>query len=349
VVVNGTNFVESWRHADGGAVYANMRNTATRVRPHILTNALNGLPVVEFGPLLTGNPANALQCFLEFEVAGADVACANLRDAFVVIGSQAGGNTILGTKTGSRHFWRDNAYSASLLHSSYAPLHLRLGETRLNGAPVTPTSVGLSGAYDLISFSTYPGGGIYTDGLAIDAYNRTGGQRLGEVLIFDRALTLRERLDTEAYLMKKWFNTATLGYETTAIGSLAVADGARAEIDGELALDGLSGNGTVEGDLTLNHGAVITASAAGGALSGLTVDGTVTVAGGGTVALEGDAGSLAPGLYAVLSCTTLSGAEGWLAGWSLTGAPAKYAASLTADDTGLYLLLSPKGTLMLMR
>ena len=349
VVVNGTNFVESWRHADGGAVYANMRNTAPRVRPHILTNALNGLPVVEFGPLLTGTPVNALQCFLEYEVAGVDVACTNLRDAFVVIGSAAGGNTILGTKTGSRHFWRGNEYTNSLLHSSYAPLHLRLGETRLNGAPVTPTAVGLSGAYDLVAFSTYPGGGITTDGLAIDAYNRTGGQQLGEVLLFDRALTLRERLDIEAYLMKKWFDVATPGYETTAVGSLAVADGARLEIDGELSVDGVSGGGTVEGDLTLNNGAVITATAAGGALSGLTVDGTVTVAGGGTVVVEGASDTLTSGLYAVLTCTSLVGDDGWLAGWTLTGAPSRFAAKLVADGGHLYLRLTPKGSLMMMR
>jgi len=349
VVINGTNFVESWWHADGGAVYATMRNTAARVRPHVLTNALNGLPVVEFGPLLTGNPVNAIQCFLEFEVAGVDVACTNLRDAFVVIGSQAGGNTILGTKSNPRQFWRDNAFSASLLSASYAPLHLRLGETRRNGVPVAPTSVGLSGGYDLVSFSTYPGGGIYTDGFAIDAYNRTGGQRLGEVLIFDRALTYQERLDIEAYLMRKWFNVATPGYETTAVGSLAVAADARVEIDGELSLDGLSGGGTVEGDLTLNDDAVITATAASGALSGLTVGGTVTVAGGGTVAVEGAADTLTSGLYAVLTCTSLVGADGWLAGWTLTGAPSRFAAKLVADGSHLYLRLTPKGTLMLMQ
>jgi len=344
VVVNGTNFVEKWWHADGGAVYAQMRNTATRVRPHVLPNALNGLPVVEFGPLLTGNPANAIQCFLEFSTA-----CTNLRDAFVVIGSQAGGNTVLGTKSNPRHFWRDNTSSASLLHASYAPLQLRLGETRRNGVPVVPTSVGLSGGYDLVSFSTYPGGAIYTDGFAIDAYNRTGGQRLGEVLLFDRALTYQERLDIEAYLMKKWFNVATPGYEVTAVGSLAVASGARVEIDGSLAVDGLSGGGTVAGDLTLNGGAVIKATAVSGVLSGLTVDGTVTVAGSGTVMLEGDVDTMKSGLYEVLTCTSLADGDGWLSGWALTGAPSVFSAKLVTDGSHLYLRLTPKGSLMMMR
>lgn len=344
----GPDAVEEWRDCAGGANFARRRLTdSRRPCPNLVTNALNGLPVIDFGELKTGSPATELQCFFEW-----DQPCSNIWDAFVVIGSAAGGNVLLGAKSSvPRHFRRtvSSDFTKPVLDGNSSAL-LSMGETRINGRIVRPTTsaAGLSGTYDLVSFSTL-GGPVYAEAFAVDNYGTTGGQQLGEVLVYDRPLTCRERLDIEAYLMKKWFDAATPGYGTTAIGSLAVADGARAEIDGELALDGLSGNGTVEGDLTLNNSAVITASAAGGALSGLTVDGTVTVAGGGTVALEGDAGSLAPGLYAVLSCTTLSGAEGWLAGWSLTGAPAKYAASLTADDTGLYLLLSPKGTLMLMR
>lgn len=63
VVINGTNFIEEWWHSDGGAVYAKMRNTAARPRPYLVPNALNGLPVVDFGPLIS-SPPNPVQCFL---------------------------------------------------------------------------------------------------------------------------------------------------------------------------------------------------------------------------------------------------------------------------------------------
>jgi len=344
----GPDAVEEWRDCAGGANFARRRLVdPSRPCPNLVTNALNGLPVIDFGELKTGNPVTPLQCFFEW-----DRPCSNLWDAFVVIGSAAGGNVLLGAKSNvPRHFRRtvSGDFTKPVLDGNASPL-LSMGETRINGRIVKPTTTaaGLSGTYDLVSFSTL-GGPVYAEAFAVDNFGTTGGQQLGEVLVYDRPLTYRERLDIEAYLMKKWFDVATPGYETTAVGSLAVADGARIEIDGSLSVDGVSGGGTVEGDLTLNDGAVITATASDGALSGLTVDGAVTVAGGGTVVVEGDAGSLMPGLHAVLSCTALAGADGWLAGWSLTGAPSKYAASLTADATGLYLQLSPKGTLMFMR
>lgn len=344
----GPDAVEEWRDCAGGANFARRRLVdPRRPCPNLVTNALNGLPVIDFGELVTGSPDTPLQCFFEW-----DQPCSNIWDAFVVIGSAAGGNVVLGNKgVVPRHFRRavSSDFTKPVLDGNASPL-LSMGETRINGRIVRPTTsdAGLSGAYDLVSFSTL-GGAVCAEAFAVDNFGTTGGQQLGEVLIYDRPLTYQERLDTEAYLMKKWFNVAMPGYETTAVGALAVAADAQVEISGALAVDGLSGSGSVEGDLTLNDGAVITAAAADGALSGLTVSGTVTIAGGGTVAVEGEPDTLTSGLYAVLTCTSLSGADGWLSGWSLTGVPSRFAAKLVADGSRLYLRLTPKGTLMLMR
>lgn len=340
----GAFAVERWLDCRNGPHFARVRTTAWRPHPVLEEQALNGLPVIDFGTLMTGGPTTPQQCFFEW-----DQPCSNVWDAFLVVGSAAGGNVMLGNKVSSlRHFRRSvsSDYTRPVLDGNASTL-LRMGETRLNGQVVNPSSAaaGLSGTYDLISFSAF-GGGVYADAFAIDAYVSTAGQQLGEVLVYDRPLTYQQRLDIEAYLLKKWFNTDSPGYEPSAVGTLAVADSAHVEIDGVLSLDGLSGAGTISGDLDLSLGAVLTVSVAAGSTSGLTVNGTVTAAGSGTVVLTGDVPGLLPGIHTVFSCTSLSGAEGWPESWSVIGVPAKYAARLVSDGAVLYLRLSAKGSLL---
>ena len=342
-VVNGTNMVTKWEHADGGSTWAQIRTTATRPPPLLVTNALNGLPVIDFReytPSLTSTD----QCFLEFSEA-----CADIREVIMVFGSEYGGNTLLGTKNGAqRHFirTRDN-YTAPMLSTS-ASLYLRKGETRKNGEFVDPVSTGLSGGFDVVSFSTVVGG-VYSDAFANDVYAACGGQQLGEVFIFDRTLTLGERLDTEAYLMKKWKGVTLPGYESSVVGSVAIAANAVVEVIGDLSVSGLSGSGTVDGNVILEDGAVISVPADNGGIDGLTVSGDLTLLGGGTLEVTGDTSSLSTGEYTILSSGTLLGAELIASDWSVSGMPAAYQATLNAVGDDIVMRLSLKGTLIIVR
>lgn len=340
-VVGEEKRVSRWNDCKGGPVFSRMRST-DRVYPVLEEGALNGLPVIDFRGLVTGNPLTPAQCFHEFSVS-----CSNVYDAFLVVGSQAGGNTLLGTKTaGLRHFPRTvNSDFTRPILATDAALPLRMGETRLNGAIVSATSAGLSGGYDLVSFSAY-GGGVFAEAFANDRYNATGGQKLGEVLIYDRPLGRDERMDIEAYLLKKWFDVAMPGYEDTVVGQLSVAAGASVAIEGTLALDGLAGAGQVEGDVLLKDGAVVTVEVAGGALSLLSVTGEVTLEGGGTVELVGEVGSLTYGRYPFLSFGSLAGGEFFPGQWTVTGAPEKFGVALKSDATQLSVQLMPRGTLI---
>ena len=83
--------------------------------------------------------------------------------------------------------------------------------TYLNGEKVNGTETGLSGKYDLIELIITNGcteaEGFAFDGRMIDngSYaERSGGQRLAEVLIYDRTLTEEERLNVEHFLQMKW-------------------------------------------------------------------------------------------------------------------------------------------------
>jgi RNA polymerase sigma-70 factor (ECF subfamily) len=343
----GPDAVERWNDCRGGANFVRRRaNDDRRPCPVLVNDTLNELPVIDFGELKTGNPDTPLQCFFEW-----DQACSNVCDAFAVIGSEAGGNTVLGTKSGGafRHFNRTvNADFTRPLLTASAALQLRMGEARLNGAPVTATAAGLSGGFDLVSFSAY-GNGVYADAFANDAYGATGGQKLGEALVYDRPLGWDERMRVEAYLLQKWFGVTVPGYEPTEVGRLAVAAGARVEIDGALAVDGLAGAGTVGGDLTLRDGAVVTVAVAGGGLSVLTVEGRLTLEGGGTVALTGDVDSLTAGRYPFLGFGSLAGGGFYPGQWTVAGAPERFGASLKSGGGQFAMQFMPKGTILTIR
>ena len=80
------------------------------------------------------------------------------------------------------------------------------GQARLNGAPVDGTKTAApNGCFLLSLITTTP---VQAGNLCKDRNLRTGGQQIGEILIYDRALTDEERLATETYLYKKWFGVA---------------------------------------------------------------------------------------------------------------------------------------------
>ena len=75
-------------------------------------------------------------------------------------------------------------------------------------------------------------------------FEAAGQGNLAEVLLFNRALTLAERMGVEAYLRAKWFSAD--GSSTVSAGNVAVAAGAVLDLDGTTqTLSGLSGSGLV--------------------------------------------------------------------------------------------------------
>ena len=89
----------------------------------------------------------------------------------------------------------------------------RMSQAWVNGVAVNPNTTGLSGGYQLVTALTT--GEVTVNGLAkdmrttltgghADGAKRSGGQRLAEVLIYDRVLTEEERQTVEVYLMRKW-------------------------------------------------------------------------------------------------------------------------------------------------
>lgn len=188
-------------------------------RPLIVTNALNGLPVLDFGRLGQGGGSgdNRMLVFKNYQT--------NIRSVFWVIGSQNGGGFLLGdnqVNASARHFHRSSGsgtYGGVASDALWGGTGLdkglvRGGETRTNGVAVNGASTGLSGGYDLVTWrlsagddatNATPGACWFASCYAPSDGRLNGGQRLAEVLIYTNRLTDAEIKATELYLNNKWF------------------------------------------------------------------------------------------------------------------------------------------------
>jgi len=248
-----------------------------------------------------------------------------------------------------------------------------------NGVLVDTTTTGLSGGYQ-IHFQTW-NGGTGADGFAFDRPsvigNRFGGQRLGEFIVYDRVLTDAERLATDAYLNWKWFGKTTAGYaQPDTHTGVILHDGTALTLGGsEQSVTSLSGSGTVSngtlvvrgalspglseldcaqlnvsGNLTLASGASLSIDYDRPAHDVVSVSGTLTVLGGGSVTarLPAQVGTGWAGRVPVMTFASAVDASN-LSSWRVSGLPAGYTGGLEVEGQTVYLAIRAKGTLILLR
>lgn len=310
-------------------------NRTGLLAPFLVNNALNGLPVVDFGPAGSGRG----MIWNETPLGG-------IRTVFIIVGSQEGGGILLGAKDGltcsfergmdvyaskgdysSRQYRTPLTQDQALFWDLAAPSANR---SWINGQEVDHQYAGLSGGYDLVSFiwnqnetggsaSAFAWRGINSSSAYMD---RSGGQRLAEVILYQRVLTEDERRDTEAYLYHKWFNKVLPGYAAPQLNTVQVNgwNTLRATGSQAIAADTL----TVAGSATLNvpAGTSLTAQNAD-------VAGSVYLS-GGSLQLSAYQTPLAPAPDATLHLdaatnVTLSGSE--VTRWDDASGGSRYAFS----------------------
>ena len=161
--------------------------------PTVVANALNGKSVVDLGAYGSGT-------WMQF---GTDMT--NIQTGFMVMDA---GNFLLGS-TYNYHFHRgggDGANDSDPIWSSpYAAGSLKAGQTYVNGKQVNGETTGTPSGYSMIDFVT-SGGGVQSNALANDRNigGRQGGQKIGEIILFNTTLSTADRVKTEAYLAGKW-------------------------------------------------------------------------------------------------------------------------------------------------
>lgn len=218
---DGTNYLVSVRDLSG---HKNVF-TPGAVKPFLNDDTdarLNGHPVFDFG--LAGSTR-----WLTFRES-----VDTIRAAYVVIGSQAGGGFLLGSSVGNNYdFHRHDATTGDnpetgvqnmsnpaqlLFHTGNGHVvcnRVNPGELFIDGEKLENT--GLSGGYQLVEVHT--AFAAHASAFACDrgAYLwRSGGQRLAEVVLYDRVLSEPERVATRNYLLKKWFNKEPQALPTPA-------------------------------------------------------------------------------------------------------------------------------------
>ena len=364
--------------------------------PHYLGYGLNGMGVVD---MAYGGVNNSVYEFLRFQKDGAYAHVGYIRSVFWVIGSQNGGGYLLGGGTNQYNsathwnFHRGLRGTDSLTDTYGCTNYLAGGATHpdvknanwyKNGEKVDPATTELSGRWDQLSM-VMTSGDKYADaeGFAFDGrslssspsmLHRSGGQRLAEVLIYDRCLSENERLANETYLCQKW-GVGGMHASVTNLAAVRVAADAIFDLSGTnqyvaaVSGDGLVRNGvlqtagldagtdgvgtvTVNGDLALANGTTWRIDLNGNAADLTAVTGTCTFGSPLTVELHGvgTAANLARASYIVLTASAYESAA------SLTDAvftgdsvPIALTPTLRVTSGGVRLSFCPHGTLMIFR
>lgn len=217
-VLNGTNFV--WSILDpSGSVSA--RNEFESWDMHNLPvdddSSCNGLHTINFGPMVCGHSSTIGMRM------GLTRNMTNVRSVYFVLGSQEGGGNPLGYKTGApnvsygaipwyqKDFSRgvsedDDSLKTYALWGGNACGAVRNGEIWIDGVRKERVSDYVpNGSYELVELHTTAGCQFNALGNGYANYVH-GGFCLGEIVVYERPLTEREKVATRNYLLKKWFN-----------------------------------------------------------------------------------------------------------------------------------------------
>ncbi len=327
--------------------------------PTLLPYELNLNPVVQ---LTYSGWSGPHYDYMVFQKDGVVANLGGIKSAFWVIGSQEGGGFVLGgglesggTHAYSFHRGGDAGRTATdkiVNNSSDANVRGSCAVWKLNGEMVNPLSTGLSGGYDLLSFVQTEDAkdAANADGLAFDGRilntpyedyrDRTGHQRLGELIVYDRILSDDERADIEAYLAAKWgFGQKSM----TNTASIVLSSEATLSTTGNQYVDTLSGDGFVDGDITVRK------FVANAALNGFLVGGTLTVAENPVVAFENLPTEVPDALDIPLAAATgFAGMES-LATATFVGVPDGVKVRLRVKSGVLYACLRSGGIVIIVR
>ena len=317
--IRGVRTVTAWKDVKPGTFTqhnATLWKLNSTNRPYIAENALNGLSVLDFGSFITCE-ANSSE--MEWKSSGLLLPQARGHKTVVAVwGSRNGGGSLLGEIYsywgGGYGLARGETVGGSpsdpiLRNESHLTLSIPASyECRKNGVSVPPLTTGLSGEFDIVSFTSWVPFGA--EALQVlkegdGASEHMGGGQFGEMFICDIGLSTSRLAEFEAYLNKKWFNRDTDGYRQASIADLSVSSGATLEVTGGGALSvaalSLAG-GTVRGSVLLGNSANLNVVVNGdGSVSPVTIDGTIDLSNGGSVSFSGATNSLNPGRYVLLT------------------------------------------------
>ena len=325
----GSVSVTRWDEAEGTNGWYAVPNNDNNKPTCVNDDTLSGNKVVKFGK----NSGQALR-FKNANDAYADLT--GFYSVLWVIGSQEGGGFLLGggtclrnsnikdsyhrgvsTVSGVNDTYGDNATDA-LLYIGAADAsrtaEFYVNDTRIyvgTTDPVTPMNTGLSGGWDIVTMRqnswTYTEGGA-AGGFAwcTNVSDRSGSQRLAEVVFYNKRLTDEEREAGVFYLRTKWGINGSYQMSRTNALEIALAFGTSLDLNGaDHYLASLEGVGSVVNGGTLSAGNLVLDCSQEGLI---TVDGDFEVREGMTIEIRNVSALTGTGFHPILSCNAVTGA-----------------------------------------
>ena len=344
--------------------------TAVRSGADVWNQSLVYDPDLAYKPTVDMMGYNA--CFRWQDKDGNWLNIGGIKSVFWLIGSQNGGGFLLGggrnTPDGDMwYYWHRGIYYpngsgttpalvgttnlCAILHGG-ADTKLKNATWHLNGTKIG-YGTGLSGKWDVLSMVVKDDeSAVNADGLAFDGRSRkasgatnheyNGHQRLAEVIVYDRRVSDEERVRIENYLRSKWLFGVHPAAENVTVN---VAADASLVLGGAQRFAGLTGAGTVEGDIS-----AMRLVADGAATAWPTVNGTFTIPEGVTVDFSNVDASTLPVEVKILTATSVAGYE-FAKNVSYTGVTlgAGDKVNLRFRNGALSAVIKPGGSLILVR
>ena len=215
-VYNGTNFVWSLLDPSGSVSARNEFETWDMHNLPVQDNSsCNGLHTINFGPMVCGFSSTfGMQMSLTRNMT-------NVRSVYFVLGSQEGGGNPLGYRVGSANLsygsipWYQRDFSRGVTDDDSLKMGalwggntcdaVQNGEIWIDGVRKERVSDYVpNGSYELVELHTTAGCQFNALGNGYGNYVH-GGFCLGEIVVYERPLTDREKVATRNYLLKKWF------------------------------------------------------------------------------------------------------------------------------------------------
>ena len=271
--------VGQWNDANGRGNFVSQSSSANRPLP-VTDNTLAGAAksLVDFGPF---NASSGM--WMQMGAAMTDI-----RSVFWV-GKTTNDNFLLGSTATDYHF-HSGGSGGPIWHATYTSANIRNGVTWLDGAPVTGTSTNMPSASDLVRLGVFASGNVSANTLGRDRTFRYGGEKIGEVIVFNTALTAQQQTDIDTYLAKKWFGTGVgIGNRLPTNTVVTLSNGGALDLSGInfQTLAGLSSNDASGTRVDLGAAELTIDGAGSSSFDGVVAgDGSLRKKGAGSFTLE---------------------------------------------------------------
>ncbi len=224
-------------------------STRTYAKPDLVDNALANKPMVDFGAfqgnktgpalMINGNPA-PVEAFIVWQGTSVD------SDAWIFASDGYDFTRSTGRK------------DTRILAPANANPGLLGAQWYMDGRAIDPENISLGTEAHVINYAALKGftyNRIATD--RTTSQNRSGGMKVGEIVLYNRILSGEERRRTQAYLLKRWKNQNHPRTAAKQIKEIVFDSGVQPEIevDTDLVVGSIIGSGKLKltgyGSLTL--------------------------------------------------------------------------------------------------